>query len=166
LNASVNEPIKKHETFKPVKVLTSPKGETILDFGQNVVGWVKFKISGKAGQMIKLYHVEMLDKHGVPYFENLRSAKAQAHYVLSGEPNQTIEPHFTFFGFRYVKVEGLEGKINPEDFTAVTLYSDMKPLGSFECSNPMVNQLQKIFSGDKEAISWMFRPIARNVTNA
>lgn len=143
LNASVNEPIKKHETFKPVKVLTSPKGETILDFGQNVVGWVKFKISGKAGQMIKLYHVEMLDKHGVPYFENLRSAKAQAHYVLSGEPNQTIEPHFTFFGFRYVKVEGVEGKINPEDFTAVTLYSDMKPLGSFECSNPMVNQLQK-----------------------
>lgn len=143
LNASVNEPIKKHETFKPVKVLTSPKGETILDFGQNVVGWVKFNISGKEGQMIKLYHVEMLDKHGVPYFENLRSAKAQAHYVLSGEPNQTIEPHFTFFGFRYVKVEGLEGKINPEDFTAVTLYSDMKPLGSFECSNPMVNQLQK-----------------------
>ncbi|MFY7828832.1 MAG: family 78 glycoside hydrolase catalytic domain [Flectobacillus sp.] len=143
LTASINEPIKKQETFKPIKVLTSPKGETILDFGQNMVGWVSFKISGKAGQTIKLYHAEMLDKYGVPYFENLRSAKAQAHYILNGEPNQMLEPHFTFFGFRYVKVEGLADKINPEDFTAVALHSDMKALGNFECSNPLVNQLQK-----------------------
>ncbi len=143
LNAAINEPIKKHETFKPIKVLTSPKGETILDFGQNLVGWVKFTASGQAGDVIKLYHVEMLDKKGVPYFENLRSAKAQATYTLSGKGTETFEPNFTFFGFRYVKVEGLKNKINPADFTAIALYSDMKATGSFECSNPLVNQLQK-----------------------
>lgn len=142
ISASINEPIRKHENFKPVQVLTSPKGETILDFGQNLVGWVKVSAQGKAGDQIKLSHVEMLDKKGVPYFENLRSAKAQATYTLSGNGIETFEPHFTFFGFRYVKVEGISGKINPNDFTAIALYSDMKQTGNFECSNPLVNQLQ------------------------
>lgn len=142
ITASINEPIRKHETFKPIQVLTSPKGETILDFGQNLVGWVKVSVQGKAGDQIKLSHVEMLDKKGVPYFENLRSAKAQATYTLSGNGIETLEPHFTFFGFRYVKVEGISGKINPNDFTAIALYSDMKQTGNFECSNPLVNKLQ------------------------
>jgi alpha-L-rhamnosidase len=142
ITAAINEPIRKHENFKPIQVLTSPKGETILDFGQNLVGWVKVAIQGKSGEQIKLSHVEMLDKKGVPYFENLRSAKAQATYTLSGNGIEILEPHFTFFGFRYVKVEGLSGKINPNDFTAIALYSDMKQTGTFECSNPLVNQLQ------------------------
>lgn len=141
LTAAINEPIRKHESLKPVKVLTSPKGETILDFGQNLVGWVQVKATGKAGDKITLYHVEMLDKHGVPYLTNLRSAKAQAVYTLSGGQD-VLEPHFTFFGFRYVKVEGV-ANVNPNDFTAIALHSDMTPTGSFECSNPMVNQLQK-----------------------
>ncbi|RIA08567.1 alpha-L-rhamnosidase [Flavobacteriaceae bacterium MAR_2010_72] len=142
ITASINEPIRKQENFKPVQVLTSPNGETILDFGQNLVGWVKVDIQGKPGDLIKLSHVEMLDKKGVPYFENLRSAKAQAIYTLTGNGIETLEPHFTFFGFRYVKVEGLSGKLNPNDFTAIALYSDMKQTGTFECSNPLVNQLQ------------------------
>ena len=142
ITASINEPIRKHETFKPIQVLTSPKGETILDFGQNLAGWVKVSIQGKAGQQIKLSHVEMLDKKGTPYFENLRSAKAQATYTLSGNGVETFEPHFTTFGFRYVKVEGITGKINPDNFTAIALYSDIKKTGSFETSNPSINQLQ------------------------
>lgn len=142
ITAAINEPIRKHENFKPVEVLTSPNGETILDFGQNLVGWVKVSIQGKPGSQVKLSHVEMLDKKGVPYFENLRSAKAQAIYTLSGNGVEILEPHFTFFGFRYVKVEGVSGKINPNDFTAIALYSDMKQTGTFECSNPLVNQLQ------------------------
>lgn len=142
ISASINEPIRKHENFKPVQVLISPKGETILDFGQNLVGWVKVNAQGKSGQQIKLSHFEMLDKKGNPYFDNLRTAKAQAIYTLNGNGIENFEPHFTFFGFRYVKVEGVTGKINPNDFTAVALYSDMKPIGVFECSNPLVNQLQ------------------------
>ncbi|MDI1304420.1 MAG: family 78 glycoside hydrolase catalytic domain [bacterium] len=142
ITASINEPIRKHENLKPIAVLTSPKGETILDFGQNLAGWVKISIQGRAGDIIKLSHVEMLDKKGTPYFENLRSAKAQATYTLSGNGIETFEPHFTSFGFRYVKVEGITGKINPENFTAIALYSDVKKTGSFETSNSYVNKLQ------------------------
>lgn len=143
INASINEPIRKHESFKPIRVLTSPKGETILDFGQNLVGWVVVNVSGNAGDKITLSHFEMLDKFGNPYFANLRSAKAQTNYILSGLGVDTFEPHFTYFGFRYVKLDGFKGSVNPADFTAFALYSDMEPTGSFECSNPMVNQLQK-----------------------
>ena len=143
LSASTNELIKKHETFKPIKVLTTPKGETVLDFGQNLVGWIQMKVSGKAGSKIILSHVEILDKKGNLYFDNLRNAQAQDTYILKGEATEVYEPHFTFHGFRYVRVEGLENAVNPENFTAVALYSDMQPTGQFECSNAMVNQLQK-----------------------
>jgi alpha-L-rhamnosidase len=139
LKAQINEPIKKQETISVQKVITTKSGKTILDFGQNVVGWVKFQAKGKSGQQVRLSHVEMLDKVGEPYFANLRSAKAQATYVLSGEA-ETIEPHFTFYGFRYVQVEGYE--VNKEDFKAIALHSDMASTGTFETSNPLLNQLQ------------------------
>jgi alpha-L-rhamnosidase len=143
LTASINEPIRAHETRQPQRVLTTPKGETVLDFGQNLVGWVRVRARGQAGQTIRLSHVEMLDKTGNLYFDNLRTAKAQATYTLSGNGPELLEPHFTFFGFRYVRVEGLTGPPDPADFTAVALYSDMAPTGSFSCSNPLVNQLQQ-----------------------
>lgn len=139
LTAQINEPIKKQEVLSVKKVLKSPKGNTILDFGQNIVGWVKLKVKGTPGQKVVLRHVEMLDKKGEPYFENLRSAKALATYELNGE-EQEIEPHFTFFGFRYVQVEGME--VNPADYQAIALHSNMTPTGSFETSNPLLNQLQ------------------------
>lgn len=133
--------VTKHETFKPIKVITTPKGETVLDFGQNLVGWVELSTSGKKGDSIQLVHAEVLDKAGNFYTENMRTAKVTATYVLTGK-KQLYEPHFTYFGFRYVKVTG-PIVINPDDFTAVALYADMTPAGSFECSNPMLNQLQK-----------------------
>lgn len=139
LISQINEPIKKQETLSVQKIITTKSGKTILDFGQNVVGWVKFQAKGSAGQQVKLSHVEMLDKHGEPYFANLRSAKAQAIYTLSGE-QESIEPHFTFFGFRYVQVEGLA--VHKEDFKAIALHSDMASSGSFETSNALLNQLQ------------------------
>lgn len=143
LFASNHELIRKHETFKPVKVLTTPKGETVLDFGQNLVGWVRMKVSGAAGSKIVLSHAEILDKKGNLYFDNLRNAKAQDTYILKGAGIEAFEPHFTFHGFRYIRVEGLSGAINPDNFMAIALYSDMAPTGKFECSNALVNQLQK-----------------------
>jgi len=139
LTAQINEPIKKQEIVAVKRVLTSPKGFQILDFGQNLVGWVKLKVKGSKGQKIVLRHVEMLDKKGEPYFDNLRSAKALATYELNGE-EQEIEPHFTFFGFRYVQVEGIQ--VNPSDYQAIALHSAMTATGSFETSNPLLNQLQ------------------------
>jgi len=142
LVATQNEPVKKHETFNPVKIITTPNGEKVIDFGQNLVGWVVMKAKGNAGDTITISHAEVLDKNGNFYTENLRDAKAQAIYILRGEGEELFEPHFTFFGFRYIKLDGYPGEIKPENFTAVALYSDMQPTGNFSCSNSLINQLQ------------------------
>lgn len=142
LIATFNEPVKEHETFKPLHVLTTPKGEKVIDFGQNLVGWVMVKARGKAGDRIMLSHAEVLDKSGNFYTDNLRAAKAQDTFILKGGGEELFEPHFTFHGFRYLKIEGYAGEINPDDFTAVALYSNMEKTGTFHCSNPLVNQLQ------------------------
>lgn len=143
LVATYNEPIRKHETFKPIKVIKTPAGELVMDFGQNLVGWVQMKITGKAGDKVTLYHAEVLDKKGNFYTENLRPAKQQNIYILKGGGEETFEPHFTFQGFRYIKIEGYPGEPKAENFTAIALYSDMKLTGNFTCSNPLINQLQK-----------------------
>jgi len=142
LIATYNEPVEKQETFQPIKIFKTPKGEQIVDFGQNLVGWVQVKVRGNAGDKITLYHAEVLDKFGNFYTENLRPAKQQNNYILKGGADEFFEPHFTFQGFRYIKVEGFPGELKPENFTAIALYSDMEPSGTFECSNPLVNQLQ------------------------
>lgn len=142
LIATYNEPIKKHEAIQPVKIITTPKGEKVIDFGQNLVGWVQLKVKGKAGDTVKVSHAEVLDKQGNFYTENLRKAKAQAIYVLNGNGEEFFEPHFTFFGFRYIKLEGYPGELKAENFTATALYSDMEQTGNFTTSNEKINQLQ------------------------
>src|SRR5690606_151124 len=127
---------------KPIKIFTTPAGEQVIDFGQNLVGWVKLKVKGKPGDRIVLSHAEVLDKKGNFYIENLRAAKAQAVYILKGEGEETFHPYFTWYGFRYVKVEGYPGELRPENFEAVALYSDMETTGTFTTSHPLINQLQ------------------------
>jgi alpha-L-rhamnosidase len=142
LLATYNEPIRKHETFKALRVLKTKKNEHLVDFGQNLVGWVKIRLKGKKGQTITISHAEVVDKDGNFYTDNLRSAKAQDSYILSGDGVEVFEPHFTFHGFQFIKVEGYNGELNPDDFTAVALYSDMNTTGTFSSSNALVNQLQ------------------------
>lgn len=135
-------PVKKHEEFKALKIIKTPKGETVVDFGQNLVGWVQLKARGAAGTKITLGHAEVLDKDGNFYTVNLRSAKQQNNYILKGAGEEVFEPHFTFQGFRYVKIEGYPGELKESDLTAIALYSDMKTTGKFTTSNPLLNQLQ------------------------
>lgn len=142
LVATYNEPVRKHETFKPIHIFKTPLGEQVIDFGQNLVGWVVLKVKGKAGDTVKLWHAEVLDKAGNFYTTNLRAAKSEDEFVLKGGGEETFEPHFTFHGFRYVRIAGYPGELNADNFTAVALYSDMKPTGSFTSSSALVNQLQ------------------------
>ncbi|MBC7828297.1 MAG: family 78 glycoside hydrolase catalytic domain [Chitinophagaceae bacterium] len=142
LLATRNEHIKKHEQFPAKKIFKTPKGELLVDFGQNMVGFVQMKLTGKAGDSIKLYHAEVLDKAGNFYTENLRVARQENIYILKGQGTESFEPHFTFQGFRYVKVVGFTGELKPENISAVALYSDMQPTGSFTSSNALINQLQ------------------------
>ena len=142
LIATYNEMVKKKETFKPVKIFKTPSGEQVIDFGQNLVGWVTLKVKGKAGDRIVVSHAEVMEKNGEFYTTNLRAAKAQDIYILKGGEEEIFEPHFTWHGFQFIRLEGYPGEIKAENFTAVALYSDMPPAGTFTSSNALVNQLQ------------------------
>jgi alpha-L-rhamnosidase len=142
LIGTYNEPIRKHESFKPVKIFRTPKGELVADFGQNLVGWVELKAQGKSGDQITLKFAEVLDKQGNFYTDNLRAARCTDTWILKGNGEERFEPHFTFHGFRYAKIEGYPGELKPENITAVALYSAMRPAGTFVSSDPLVNQLQ------------------------
>jgi len=134
--------VTKHEEFKALKIFKTPLGETVVDFGQNLVGWVMLKAKGPAGTKITISHAEVLTKEGNFYTTNLRTAKQQNNYILNGGAEQVFEPHFTFQGFRYAKIEGYPGELKLDDLTAVAVYSDMQTSGKFSTSNPLLNQLQ------------------------
>lgn len=150
LIATINEPVKVYEKIPAKKLIITPKGEKVIDFGQNVVGWEKVKISGESGDSIRITHAEILDKDGNFYTENMRSAKTTSLFIANGDRNETFEPVHTFYGFRYIKVEGLKNDLKLEDFEAIAISSGFEKTGSFNSSNSEINQLQ-------HNIEWGFR---------
>jgi alpha-L-rhamnosidase len=142
LIAQENVPTRIVEQLQPIALLHTPAGESVLDMGQNMVGWIRFSVEGAAGQAITLQHAEVLDKDGNFYIGNLRSAKQTNVYICKGEGTESYEPRFTFQGFRYVKVEGYPVELLKEQFVGCVVTTDLEPTGQFECSNPLINQLQ------------------------
>ena len=142
LIASEGSPVRKIQEIKPVKVFRTPKGSLVVDMGQNMVGWVRLKVSGPKGSVVTLRHAEILDKHSEFYTVNLRAAKCQLTYTLAGSGEEVYEPRFTFMGFRYVEVTGFPGELTTDNITGVVVHSDMPVTGSYESSNPLLNQLQ------------------------
>jgi alpha-L-rhamnosidase len=140
--AADGPPVKKIDELKVVKVFKTPAGDTVLDMGQNMVGWVKFRVTAPAGTTIALRHAEVLDKTGNFYTANLRTAKEAIRYTTRGGGTEVYEPHFTFQGFRYVAVSGWPGEVKPEDFTGVVVHSAMERTGTFESSSTLLNQLE------------------------
>lgn len=143
LVAPVGPPVRRMQELKPVRIVRTPAGETVFDLGQNMVGWVRLKVSGPAGTTVRLCHAEVLDKAGNLYTANLRDAAQAVRYVLSGNGVEVFEPHFSFQGFRYVAVDGYPGTPTLDAVTGIVVYSDMAPTGTFETSNPLVNRLQQ-----------------------
>jgi Glycogen debranching enzyme len=139
-----NEPVRIIEKLKPIALIQTPRGETVLDMGQNMVGRIHFHVDFPAGTAITLLHAEVLDREGNFYIGNLRKAKQTIRYVCKGG-GEEYEPHFSFQGFRYVKVEGWpqEVPLQLEQFTGHVIHTDMEPSGAFECSNPLLNKLQQ-----------------------
>lgn len=142
LVAPAGPTVRRIEEIKPVGVFETPAGQTVVDMGQNMVGWVRLKVKGSTGTHIKLCHAEVLDAEDNLYTENLRTAKQTDEYILRGKCEEVFEPHFTFHGFRYVAVEGWPGELSLEDFRGIVVHSDITSTGTFECSSPMINQLQ------------------------
>ena len=143
-----SEPVRVTERLAAKKVWKDPDGNWLADFGQNLTGLVELTIQGQPGQQVRIRHAELLDREGRFYPDTLRTARSHDNYILNGEL-QTLMPHFTFHGFRYIAVDGIAGP-KPEMFTACVMHSDMPKTGSFTCSNEAVNRLQ-------ENISWGMR---------
>lgn len=121
------------------RIWTSPSGKTLIDFGQNLVGFVRVRVSGPAGTEVVLRHAEVLENEELGT-RPLRRAEATDRYILSGAID-VFEPTLTFHGFRYVEVSGWPGELDPAALTAVVVGTDIAPIGTFECSDPLLNQL-------------------------
>lgn len=132
-------PIVIKETVKPIGFIHTPAGETVLDMGQNIAGWIRMRVHEPAGTVIKLSHGEIL-QNDCFYNENLRKAKAEYTYISDGS-EQVVMPHFTFYGFRYVKIEGNTAELSLDDFEGCVIYSDLEESGWIETSDVRINRL-------------------------
>ncbi len=134
-------PIREQERFTNGQLIITPKGEKVIDFGQEITGYIELSGKAPAGTEIIIKHFEVLDKDGNVYTDNLRGAKATYTVIAGGEPF-TVKPVYTFYGFRYIQIIGLDD-INPSDFTAIVVHSEMKRTGYFSCANELLNKFAK-----------------------
>lgn len=136
------EKIVEHERMPALQIIKTPAGETVIDFGQNMTGYVEFRIKGTPGAQATISHGETLDRDGNFYNANYRSADAQIKFVCDGEEH-TYKSALTFFGFRYIRLENWPDEVKKENFTAIVVHSDIRRTGYFECSDETVNKLFK-----------------------
>ncbi len=141
LVAGSGENIVERERIAAKKLITTPRGERVIDFGQNIAGYAEFRIRGKAGERIVVSHAEVLDRDGNFYTDNMRTAKNLNTYVLA-EGENVFKPTFSFQGFRYIRLDEYpDTEIVLDDITAVAIYSDMERTGDFRCGSEKLNRL-------------------------
>ncbi|HRX41537.1 MAG TPA: family 78 glycoside hydrolase catalytic domain [Clostridia bacterium] len=138
--SQTGNPVRIIERLEAVSVIETPAGEKVIDFGQNLTGFVEFDCELPKGAEVLVRHAEVLDKDGNFYTTNLRAAKNEDRYICSGR-HETLKPRFTFHGFRYASIEGFDS-LDRNCFRACVLHTDMTPTGHFECSDDLLNQLQ------------------------
>jgi alpha-L-rhamnosidase len=138
--------VKRQEELRPVNVREIPdfvNPRWIFDLGQNMVGWVRLRVRGERGTTVSIRYAEVLNPDGTLHTANLRTARNTDYYTLKGEAEEVWEPHFLFHGFRYVELLGFPGIPTEETVTGIVIHSDMPPTGTFECSEALINQLQR-----------------------
>lgn len=159
-------PVQRIEELAPVSMAFPAPGRTVVDFGQNINGWVRLRALGPAGTRITLRHGEVLGEDGLVSTENIRAfdfasktplPAGQIDEVMSaGREGDIFEPRHTTHGFRYVQLEGNVEPLVPEDLTAIVVHTGLERTGTFDCSDPRLNALH-------EAILWSFRGNACDV---
>lgn len=128
-----------HERLSPVGAFTTPKGEYVVDFGQEITGYVELSLTAHAGEVVEISHAEVLDKEGNFYTENYRKAKAKLTYVCK-EGKQSYKPLLTFFGFRYIRFDKRPEGLTKDNVTAIVVHSRLDRTGYIRTSNPMLNR--------------------------
>ena len=139
----VGELILEQERIAAAELILTPKGERVIDFGQNMTGYVEFCVKGKRGEKIRISFGEVLDRDGNFYNANYRSSRNEVEYVLDGKQH-TLKPIFSFQGFRYIRIDEYPNiDINLADITAIVVHSELRRTGTFVCGNERVNQLYR-----------------------
>ncbi|WP_433676943.1 family 78 glycoside hydrolase catalytic domain [Microbacterium gorillae] len=143
LVAPEGPPIRRIEELAPISVSRTSTGRYLVDFGQNIAGWVRFTVDGDAGTTVVLRHAEHVNPAGELDVESNRTAEATNRYTLRGGGAETWEPSFTFHGFRYAEIEGWPGELAADNLRAIVVHSEMTRTGWFETSNALVNKLHQ-----------------------
>ena len=143
LTPKVNEPVRVTQVLHPRKITEPSHAMHVFDFGQNIAGVCRLRIRGRRGQRVTLKFGEVLNTDGTVYRENLRTARATDTYICRGGGVEEWTPRFTFHGFRYVEVTGLERKPSPSLLAALVLHTDMRATGEFRCSSRLLNRLDQ-----------------------
>jgi alpha-L-rhamnosidase len=143
LVAPLDPPIRRIEELPVAAVLESASGNPILDFGQNLVGRLRFHVRGNVGDTITIRHAEAVQDGELVLEPHFFGAKAEDVYVLKGGGVETWEPRFTFHGFRYAEIDGWPDKLDPDSIRALVLHTDFERTGWFDCSNQLVNRLHE-----------------------
>ena len=138
------EPIKIVDTIVPTKINEPIPGVYVVDAGRNLAGWAAIEVKGKEGTRISMKFAETIYENGLVNQENLRNAKAEDVYILSGNGVETWHPKFTYHGFRYVQVEGFPYSIKEGDVKIHVVRTDVKPTGKFNCSNKLINDIHEM----------------------
>ncbi len=134
------ETIRETERIAAWRIFRTPQGDTVVDFGQEVTGYVEITLNAQAGDEVLFDHAEVQDREGNWYNENYRSARAQAKYICR-KGQQTWHPQLTFFGFRYIRLLSWPGEARPENFTAIAVHSDLRRTGWLKSGSGEINQL-------------------------
>jgi alpha-L-rhamnosidase len=142
LVADPGPPVRVTEEITPSAVTTDDRSRHIVDFGQNLTGWLRLRIDGPPGTNIRIRHGEMLAADGSLYTDNLRTARQHDEFTTVGGP-AVLEPRFTLHGFRYAEISGYPGDIAAADVTARVVHSDIPAAGTFESSQPWLDQLAR-----------------------
>jgi alpha-L-rhamnosidase len=132
------------DTIVPFRMANPKPDVYVFDMGQNFSGWARLRVSGPRGTDVRLRFAEMLYDDGMINQENLRSARAEDHYILKGDGEETWEPRFTYHGFRYVEVTGFPGTPLLDSVRGRVVHSAVRPAGSFAASKDLLNKLQRI----------------------
>ncbi|WP_298495882.1 alpha-L-rhamnosidase [uncultured Algibacter sp.] len=149
ISASQIPPIKKLKEFEPQKVFKAPDGNWIVDFGQNIAGWVKLNVQGKEGQLIEITTTEALLTNGKDIFPGSTGGGANGmaqiyKYICKGDGIESWEPKFSYHGFRYAKINGVSRKPDAKMIKAVLVATDIQETGSFTSSDELLNKMHSI----------------------
>lgn len=143
LTAQYGEPVRIIKSFTPEAIFADSNGDTVIDLGQNIAGFMSFTVEAPEGVIIRMEHAEMLDKQGCFYKNIMGVNKDQMDVYITKEGKQTYRPAFTYHGFRYVRLSGWPGIPSPKDFTAHVVSTDVENIGFFETSDTKLNRLQE-----------------------